>query len=1549
MGKKDKKIHQTIEGQLEYYYRSGQHTERNGILWHAWCQNKRWLSQLLETTMGSFPAYSKHDESHAKTVLHNIEMILGEKRIKELSATDCFMLLHIVYIHDIGMVITYEEREAIVNNDKFIDMIKEMEDENDPVFQRAIKALQKQEYTYEDVDGKEEQMKRLYSDKLAVYYAVLHLLATFRRPEHGELSSERLENWTLQPEKLGSGFSMAGIPQRIFLWIAKCAGLHIMNLPQEDNGYASDYLHPRFVAVLLQLGDILDMDNDRFHPLTRECIGTLPELSQRHYEKHQAIRRLYIRQDRISIEADCNSQEALRLVRKECDMLRSILTEAGYYWSQICPEKFSGSLPTIESVKLYLRGFQIPEELVTTQFRISQKKAFAILEGSNVYKEQFVFLREFLQNAIDASKIQYWNECIRTRGYFKNKNDMKKMSPDQLGAILSTDVFPIEIEMEIVTKDEGRDVRVIEEKDVKVLLEGKKSDSQQYGVKVRIKDFGTGIDKESIKCIASVGDSRKKERYIIQDMPEWLKPTAEFGIGLQSAFILTNTFKCNTYTRSNEKYEITFSTVKSNYYEGYINVRPMESFQDKDDSYGTCFEVFVPASKKLLHELYPAAWDGKDYFDKEYEALRPLRHSAELLAQMALYLDTIIGEQLFPIHLNVKENLYVTIPLNLTGKNQIKKLNYILIPEKNGVRKTADTEKVNAAEKFEAIVHKNFEQGSAETMIRLFQEREWERSGKAWSFYYKNYQDRQSEYGNCKNEKKEIVVAKTENALALLDCRDGHLYYWDNELCTFCLMNMVNFLFQERQQTENSDKHCEKNSLNVRIYYKGILLEERELPGIGNELLQCIDIKGKLEREYVSLSRKGFTEKGKEYFLQEIYAPLLESVLRMLKVMDKKYANEVVRCVDDALKDKVSVLKLLTAKIEQWKNGDDRITGVADQGEWIDIFAEKRNQLLVMFKENVISITMLAFFAQKDVFEPLVEIGCGNECGEKNCWSKVIRKAQLYCGNRRRIDEEGKVQEGFWDSSLENSVLFHIEHRSQVDLEEGWIQEIKESGWITFPDIFYEGNQFIVVSKRENKSASWKQYLTPIQYSGEDEERVETGEGEKTEVNEEKHGIIQCLKKYSIMENNSNEKRKMEARILKMGEMALALAGTYGTDSYGDDGAMNPDEYLQQYFLKWLLRYIPTVALFMSDDGNTRVNVIHSETFPFVFMNMHTKKLILQRIMKEAESYDIQRFSIPTWQGLENLNCKKVPYSHYFVKRGYMAEESYSKVIFPFVKDELDEIDGLIHSDETQHTIHGLQALKRLLNVRQQLLDILPNSEQDVLRLLENMRDENKREIVLSAYKMFMRDSHMSNNRVGRTLNKVRTEYRNLVVLILSQKRFEKEFELDDLDEISKCWKDIYIWLLLRVVYSDYAKAEVDPQEEELGITEENKQSLGMAWRYILEEKYMQNLDNMLKYRQDYMENMERGEGTAYEKRERILDYIEKNRDNVLRREYLQNCWMYYVSEIFELFQGIEEKQYRIMEGQADREVILRELLRKERERTKDADNEYGWELPRNK
>lgn len=93
----------TIEEQLERYVNASKHThhERYEVLWHAWNQNKRWIAQLLQGTMLSFSTFSRHDESHAQTVLHNIEMILGENRVGLLSASDCFLILHTVYIHDI--------------------------------------------------------------------------------------------------------------------------------------------------------------------------------------------------------------------------------------------------------------------------------------------------------------------------------------------------------------------------------------------------------------------------------------------------------------------------------------------------------------------------------------------------------------------------------------------------------------------------------------------------------------------------------------------------------------------------------------------------------------------------------------------------------------------------------------------------------------------------------------------------------------------------------------------------------------------------------------------------------------------------------------------------------------------------------------------------------------------------------------------------------------------------------------------------------------------------------------------------------------------------------------------------------------------------------------------------------------------------------------------------------------------------------------------------------------------------------------------------------
>ena len=51
-------------------------------------------------------------------------MLLGEKEIKKLSASDCFLILHVVYIHDIGMCITDQYRENLMKREDFRDFLK---------------------------------------------------------------------------------------------------------------------------------------------------------------------------------------------------------------------------------------------------------------------------------------------------------------------------------------------------------------------------------------------------------------------------------------------------------------------------------------------------------------------------------------------------------------------------------------------------------------------------------------------------------------------------------------------------------------------------------------------------------------------------------------------------------------------------------------------------------------------------------------------------------------------------------------------------------------------------------------------------------------------------------------------------------------------------------------------------------------------------------------------------------------------------------------------------------------------------------------------------------------------------------------------------------------------------------------------------------------------------------------------------------------------------------------------------------------------------------
>ncbi|HCQ8180023.1 TPA: hypothetical protein OL931_003923, partial [Morganella morganii] len=78
------------------------------LLAAQWEFDKLLLAKALQNIQVNFSHYSRHDESHSKQILINIERMLGEKT-ECFTATDLWLLLEAAYSHDIGMVITQKQ------------------------------------------------------------------------------------------------------------------------------------------------------------------------------------------------------------------------------------------------------------------------------------------------------------------------------------------------------------------------------------------------------------------------------------------------------------------------------------------------------------------------------------------------------------------------------------------------------------------------------------------------------------------------------------------------------------------------------------------------------------------------------------------------------------------------------------------------------------------------------------------------------------------------------------------------------------------------------------------------------------------------------------------------------------------------------------------------------------------------------------------------------------------------------------------------------------------------------------------------------------------------------------------------------------------------------------------------------------------------------------------------------------------------------------------------------------------------------------------------
>ena len=486
--------------------------KRSKIFYTQWGLAKEYIPQVLTVIAHTFPHYSLHDRTHSDTIINNIVRIVGMDTIEKFSAIDLWLLLCSAYYHDIGMVVTSIDKEKVFKNNKFVEFILEVQDDMASPFHKYAMNLK--------VDG-----GKIYYAQMELnaesYESSRFLMAEFIRWEHAKRSKESIQNH--------ESLNLPGdpIPKRIIDLLGTICSSHtksfddIMKLSFCEVGIDTEDCHPRYIACLLRLGDLLDMDSNRFSNILLNTLSSIPVDSVQHQKKHLSITNLRIDKKKIEATATCKEPQVADLATKWFKLLDNEILDQMKRWSDIVPDISYGFLPTLGDLKVVLADYDKINGKIRPKFDIDPKKSIELLQGTGIYDSPFQSIRELLQNATDATYLRLFAESELNEFEYTREQFIKDCKQ-----------YSIKI-----------DIKKIGDKDNKIQWE------------IKIVDQGIGMCKDDLKYLIKTGSSSKNRDKVkmIKNMPEWMKPSGTFGIGFQSIFLIAPSHKVDLVTRKLNK------------------------------------------------------------------------------------------------------------------------------------------------------------------------------------------------------------------------------------------------------------------------------------------------------------------------------------------------------------------------------------------------------------------------------------------------------------------------------------------------------------------------------------------------------------------------------------------------------------------------------------------------------------------------------------------------------------------------------------------------------------------------------------------------------------------------------------------------------------------------------------------------------------------------------------------------------------------------------------------------------------------------------------
>lgn len=463
-----------------------------------------WLPHILTL----YPHYPQHGIEHSDRIVAQLSHLLFSKGKPtcEFTKSEAYCLLCAIYIHDSGMVVSPAQLLEIFGTVEWTDYLASIQATSEKIEYDKIRTA----------------IKGPNDDKTTFLAAVAlkKIAAEFIRRRHHYLGKTAIELHPFLKNLLDYGDPVA------FSTIADIAIGHGLQSAQLSDQIKypdarivfGNPVNVRFLARLLRIGDLLDLDVDRASPISESAVLPLPSTAIPHWKQYSAKRHENITPEVIEYRFECQDQESHRVLRDWFGWLCSEIHDVAI--EQLHSARQNGWVPPTCEVA----SCKAPDENQASGATIIIKPAkgakYRFFDWKlsidhaqvlnyfiyDIYGDATVFVRELLQNALDATR------CAL---YSAHRNTGRGRLPPEYPTGFSHSTrkkYPVLIRLSRMSPG--------------------KPDSRWL---FEIEDHGIGMDENIItKYFLQIG----KSYYQSSDFREQFKfsPTSRFGVGFLSVF-----------------------------------------------------------------------------------------------------------------------------------------------------------------------------------------------------------------------------------------------------------------------------------------------------------------------------------------------------------------------------------------------------------------------------------------------------------------------------------------------------------------------------------------------------------------------------------------------------------------------------------------------------------------------------------------------------------------------------------------------------------------------------------------------------------------------------------------------------------------------------------------------------------------------------------------------------------------------------------------------------------------------------------------------------